>query len=209
MSFFKAIKDTPFAFSKGPATERELALIEFPLVQTCDTRTLGRHNLIGVFIMVAMMLLLGWGMIELEIPMEMIILFVMLWSLLCWSALQTALVTLATPGEWTVTLDRSGLDWRSPDESLEASFFLPLSRVECIGTEQNWAPGPFYKCLYGNVIVLKDGSRFHPPSRAMVNTNMIHVGLQKLGKPYRITHIRPINMKGKRADPSVTERPLQ
>ncbi|MBR9830064.1 MAG: hypothetical protein GYB41_15745 [Oceanospirillales bacterium] len=191
--------DTPFAFSKCPATQKELALIEFPLVMTCDTRTLGRSNLIGFFFMVAMGLLLGWMLVALEIPMEMIILFVMLWGLICLSALRTTLGTLEATGCWTVTLDRSGLDWRSPDEALEASFFLPLSRIECIGTERTWAPGPFYDCLYTNVIILKDGSRFYPPSRAMINTNKIHVGLQKLGKPYRITHIRPIKMKGNRA----------
>ncbi|MDP5291110.1 hypothetical protein Q9290_02195 [Oceanimonas sp. CHS3-5] len=191
-SFLKKIEDMPFAISKGPATEKELALIEFPLVQTCSTRSLGRRNLVGFFIFMVIMLFIAWGMFALSIPLELIILFVMLWSLLCWSTLRIALVTLKTPGCWTVTLDHRGLDWRSPDESLEPSFFLPLSSIECIGTEQTWTPGPFYPDMYTNVIKLTDGSNYYPPSRAAINTNMIQVGLQKLGKPYRITHIRPI-----------------
>ena len=195
ISLLKKLEDTPFAISKGPATKKELALIEFPLVQTCSTRLLGQHNLVGFFLFIAVLLLIVWGMFALSVPVELIILFIIVWVMLCGQALRTALITLKTPGSWVVTLDYKGLDWRSPDESLEPSFFLPLSSIECIGTEPTWTPGPFYPDMYTNVIKLTDGSNFYPPSRALINTNMIEVGLQKLGKPYRITHIHSKNKK--------------
>ena len=195
----KSIPDAPFALSNSSATQEELDLIDIPLVITLKTKDVARRNFIGVYISFLIAFFSSVTLYFMGFPLVLVLFNFIFWVVFSVWGVSVAKKMLNTPGCWKITLDNNGIDWRSPDENIDKSFFLPLSEIKCIGTERikSMPVGPFNDLLYNNVVILMDGSHFYFEDRSGMNINMIYVGLQKLGKPYMITHTKASRLKNK------------
>ncbi len=93
---------------------------------------------------------------------------------------------IRTGGQWEITVDGSGINWLSPSQKIDASFFLPFDEIDYIGTKQRFeshrrgSDRDFIK-----VIVKKDGSLFDFTNECCVDLELIYNELEALGIPYR------------------------
>lgn len=91
-------------------------------------------------------------------------------------------------GKWVITVTSKGIEWLSPSQQIEASFFLPLEEIDFIGTKQRFeshrrgSDKDFIK-----VLVKKDGSFFKFTNECCVDLELIYTELMELGVPFRDT----------------------
>lgn len=173
--------------SKQAATEQQLAHLQLPLVLQPNTDSVGRLSRNGVLVFLAILVVAGWLTSNIGVNWAYLGIFLFFWFLGILPLLMNAVASRQLSGAWHITLDESGLRWQSPVERFDESFFLPLGQIECVGTELS--SGAKNNLHYQKVIVLTCGHRLHLANRASINMELIHIGLEKLGKPFRITHV--------------------
>ncbi|USD38759.1 hypothetical protein [Ferrimonas sp. SCSIO 43195] len=173
--------------SKQAATEQQLAQLQLPLILQPSTDSVGKLNRTGVLVFLAILLVAGWFTSHVGVNWGYLSIFLFFWSLGVLPMLLNAMALRRLSGAWHITLDEQGLQWQSPNEHFDDSFFLPLEQIDCIGTELT--PGAKNNLHYQKVIVLTNGHRLHLANRAAIDMELIYIGLEKLGKPFRLTHI--------------------
>lgn len=174
--------------SKHAATEQELSEISLPLVFEPDVGSVARTSRTTILVFLVILLLVVSGAHFFEVSWGYLAVFLFFWLMIITSELLKVWNLRHRSGSWKITLDEQGLDWQSPDPEVDHSFFLPLDQIECIGTELT--PTAKNSHHYQKVIVLTNGHRAHLSNRAAIDMQLVYIALEKLGKPFRLTHGR-------------------